>query len=82
MTELRIIKGYWWISNSPDEKVAGVLTYTPGDSLMLEIIGQLKPNVSAVEEFINSENEDVIYGLSSDAKKITLINCHRSGGAL
>lgn len=82
MTELRIIKGYWWISNSPDEKVAGVLTYTPGDSLMLEIIGQFKPNVSAVEEFINSENEDVIYGLSSDAKKITLINCHRSGGSL
>lgn len=81
-TEPRIIKGYWWVPNSPDEKVAGVLTYIPGDSLMLEIIGQFKPNISAVEEFLAFENEDVIYGFSSDAKKITLIYCHRSGGSL
>lgn len=82
MIEPRIIKGYWWIPNSPDEKVAGILTYIPKDSLMLEIIGQIKPDVSAVEEFLEFENEDVIYGFSSDAKKITLINCHRSGGSL
>lgn len=76
------IKGYWWLPSSPDDTVAGILTYTPNDSIRLELIGQLKFNISALEEFINREEENVIYGFSSDAKEISLLNCFPSGGSL
>lgn len=82
MTERIEIKGYWWLPSSPDDNVAGVLTYTPNESIKLELIGQLKPSSSAIEEMIDREDEDVIFGISSDAKEISLINCYASGGSL
>lgn len=82
MTEQIVIKGYWWLPSSPDTVVAGILTYTPNESIVLELIGQLKPEVSAMEEFINREEECAILGFSSDAKEISLINCYPSGGNL
>lgn len=82
MTEPIEIKGYWWLPSSPDDVVAGILTYTPNDSIKLELIGQLHPQTSAVEEFINREEENVIYGFSSDAKEISLLNSFPAGGSL
>lgn len=82
MTEQIIIKGYWWLPSSPDIAVAGILTYTPNESIVLELIGQLKSGISAMEEFINREEEGVIFGFSSDAKEISLLNCYPSGGNL
>lgn len=82
MTEQIEIKGYWWIPSSPANNVAGILTYTPNESIKLELIGQLKQNISAVEEFIDRKDEEAIFGVSSDAKKISLINCYTSGSSL
>ena len=82
MTEQIVIKGYWWLPSSPDTVVAGILTYTPNESIVLELIGQLKPEISAMEEFINRKEECAILGFSSDAKEISLINCYPSGGNL
>lgn len=42
------IKGYWWLPSSPDIAVAGILTYTPNESIVLELIGQLKSGISAM----------------------------------
>lgn len=69
MTEQVVVKGYWWLPSSPNDKVAGVLTYTPNESIELELIGQLKPNISALEEYMSRQSEDVIFGCSSDSKK-------------
>ncbi len=69
MTEQIIIKGYWWLPSSPDIAVAGILTYIPNESIVLELVGQLKSGISAMEEFINREEEGVIFGYSSDAKR-------------
>lgn len=77
-----LIKGYWWLPSTPENIVAGILTYTPKESITLELIGQLKPETSAIEEFINREEECAILGYSSDAKEISLINCYPSGGNL
>lgn len=82
MTVPKEIKGYWWLPSSPDDTVAGILTYIPNESIKLELIGQLKPKSLAVKEFIVREDETVILGLSSDAKEVTLINCFPSGGSL
>lgn len=82
MTKTIVIKGYWWLPSTPENTVAGILTYTPNESIILELIGQLKPETSAIEEFINREEECAILGYSSDAKEISLINCYPSGGNL
>lgn len=82
MNDPLVIKGYWWLPSSPDDTVAGILTYTPNESIILELIGQLKPKTSAMEEFIHREEEEVIFGISSDAKEISLIDCLPSGGSL
>lgn len=82
MTVPKEIKGYWWLPSSPDDTVAGILTYIPKESIELELIGQLKPKSSAVEEFIDREDEAVILGFSSDAKEVTLMDCFPSGGSL
>lgn len=82
MTTSIVIKGYWWLPSTPENTVAGILTYIPKESITLELIGQLKPETSAIEEFINRKEECAILGNSSDAKEISLINCYPSGGNL
>lgn len=82
MTEPLEIKGYWWLPSSPDDIVAGILTYIPNKAIKLELIGQLKPKSSAIEELINPKDENVIFGFSSDAKEISLIDCHPSDSSL
>ena len=39
LSEQHIFKGYWWLPNNPEKKVAGVLTYTPAEHILLELIG-------------------------------------------
>lgn len=71
-------KGYWYLPSSPDKKIAGILTYYPNDKIVLELIGCFNdPFISLLED--NEEN--VIYGKTSDAKDITLLQCHQSGTA-
>lgn len=82
MTTSIVIKGYWWLPSTPENTVAGILTYIPKESITLELIGQLKLETSAIEEFINREEECAILGYSSDAKEISHINCYPSGGNL
>lgn len=39
LSEDHIFKGYWWLPENPNNKVAGILTYTPGESMCLELLG-------------------------------------------
>lgn len=32
-------RGYWWLPNNPDRKIAGILTYVPNEKIELELIG-------------------------------------------
>lgn len=73
------IKGYWWIPNKPEIRVAGNLTYVPQESTTLELIGAFDKSKSAVEAFISKRDEPVIWGISSDSKKVTIFNCHAFG---
>lgn len=72
-------KGYWWKSDDPENKVAGVLTYKPGESIILELIGTFDQENDAVVAFINKSEESVIHGALENAKKVTLLKCHPSG---
>jgi len=76
MTEKIEYKGYWFLPNKKEKAVAGVLTYTPKVSIVLELIGSFYENYSEI--FSDNNGEDVVHGFTSDAKNITLLSCFPS----
>ena len=76
MTDKIEYKGKWFLPDKPDFNIAGVLTYIPHESIVLELIGGFNNNF---DEIISGINEaKIIHGCTSDAKKITLVNCFPS----
>lgn len=68
-------KGQWWLPGKEDDKVSGILYYTPGESLLLELIGNFKDgSQDPFEELINVHRVETIFGQSSDGKDITLFD--------
>lgn len=76
-------KGLWFLPSSEDDKVAGVLTYTPNEKITLELIGTFKSSANEVilSFFGKTETLDIIWGIDSNANKITLINCYEKGSS-
>lgn len=75
MNEPFAIGGYWWLPETPDRKVAGTLTYRPGEGLELELMGLLAGTYNppfVVPEFIEPP---LIHGISGEGQAITLYNC-------
>lgn len=77
MNKKREIKGIWHLPESPEIGVGGILTYEPGENIILELIGDLKQRTDFTEYFQDS-NQAVIYGISSEGKKISLYECRGS----
>ena len=79
LSEEHIFKGYWWLPMNPNNKVAGILTFTPGERMCLELIGGFE---NAHGEYIGLFDENnkipLIYGKDSNAKEITLVDCYSS----
>ncbi len=80
LSERHIFKGYWWLPDKPNDRVAGVLTYTPGEKILLELIGGFETENEPLVDLINDENKNasLIYGIDSNAKEISLLFCFRS----
>lgn len=78
LSEQHIFKGYWWLPGNQEDKVAGVLTYTPGERILLELIGGFKSSDNTFQGFLDGYEKEVplIYGVDSNAKEITLLTCH------
>lgn len=38
-------KGYWWLPSKPENKIAGILTYTPNEKIKLELIGSFDSTI-------------------------------------
>lgn len=79
MTEDFKIIGEWFLPSNPNDRVHGTLNFSRNEGASLELYGSLKSNHS-LHEFANQE---LILGLSSKSKLITLYKCHmtKSGGA-
>ena len=69
-------KGYWWLPSNPNNKIAGILTYTPNEKIKLELIGTFDSKDIDILFCDKSVDENIIHGVTSDSKKVTLINCH------
>lgn len=80
LTEQHVFKGYWWLPDKPEDKVAGVLTYSPGERILLELIGGFESEEVTIAGFLDKENNKValIHGVDSNAMEISLVSCYRS----
>ncbi|QEM12379.1 HEPN domain-containing protein [Mucilaginibacter rubeus] len=75
------IKGYWFLPDDPENRVAGTLTYTPNRKIILELIGAFHDPRDYMMSLAQGDDKrkEIILGESSDAKSITLINCSSYG---
>lgn len=80
LTEQHIYKGYWWLPDKPEDKIAGILTFSPGEKILLELIGGFESEEVTIAGFFDKENNKValIHGIDSNAMEISLVSCYRS----
>ena len=81
MKEQFEIKGYWFLPGKEDNRVAGTLYFTPDKGITLELIGSFHEHLEFLQVSFdeNAKTTAMIWGESSDAKAITLIDCHAYG---
>ncbi len=74
-------KGYWWLPDNPDKTVAGMLKYIPNESIKLELIGTFESEEQNIVSFEKSNDKkiDIILGITSDSKEVTLCSNHSYG---
>lgn len=65
MTKSFEYKGFWWLPNTPDEQIPGVVKYNPSDGTSLELIGAFNTEKGEFE---------IILGFLENGKNITLLN--------
>lgn len=65
------LKGYFYLPENPNEQIAGILKFNQGEGIILDLFGQF----SNFNNPSSTEN-NIVLGLSSDGKKITLLNCY------
>lgn len=66
-------KGYFWIPENPEEQITGLLNFSQKKGVELELFGQF-------EIFDNASSNDsiIILGITSDGKRLTLLNCYEN----
>ncbi len=64
-------EGIWWLPNKPKEQISGTLRFTPDEGAILDLIGSFK-DITDINKMLEPE---IILGISSNGKKITLHKC-------
>lgn len=59
-----------------DRQVAGILTFIANDSAILELIGDIDAHDEPLMAIFEQKSHSVIWGVNSDGKRITLLNCN------
>ncbi len=75
MNEAFDINGYWWLPETPQTQIPGILSFSPGDVLILKLMGEL---TKTREEYFPSpdfSNPVLIHGISLNGESITLYKC-------
>lgn len=78
MEDSRIYKGLWWLPDDEGNQIPGTLVIER-DRITLETIGALGSE-SPIDHFVgeNVVHHDVIWGISSESKKISIFNSHEA----
>lgn len=64
------LKGYWWLPDSEENKLSGILTFSQDDGIFLEIVG-----VFDSKRTEPLQQPSIILGLTQQGKPITLYKC-------
>jgi hypothetical protein len=64
--------GVWWLPENPDKKVSGTLKFSSDETTVLQLIGSFKE----ITEINVVKNHNLILGLTSEGKEITLFKCY------
>jgi hypothetical protein len=64
-------EGVWWLPDQPEKEVSGTLKFTPGEGAVLELIGSFRD----IKDFGKSFTPEIILGISSKGKIVTLHRC-------
>jgi hypothetical protein len=64
-------EGYWWLPGADDNGVPGILEFDPDKGASLRLMGSLQ----GLEDITEPLDPELIHGLSSDGKLITLRDC-------
>lgn len=65
----------WYLPDCDDKRVAGILTFKANDSATLELIGDIDAHDNPLQAILEQKPHSVIWGVNSNAQKITLLNC-------
>lgn len=80
MLEQKRYTGYWYLPNGEDCKIAGTVVFLPNEKIELELLGHLEPNSSFLDILSDDDRQvDIIYGITSCGKKISLVRCYSFG---
>lgn len=71
-------QGHWWLPGADEDRVPGILKFDPDEGATLDLMGSLK----GLEGIIDPLEPEMILGLSSDGKLVTLKDCGRTLGNL
>lgn len=78
-----IFEGNWWLPETPDDKVPGVLTIEWGARPGLELRGLLRPrDVSDAIRvtLVSGEGYPIVHGKAADGREVTLEGTSSAGG--
>ncbi len=64
-------KGIWWLPDKPEEQISGTLRFAAAEGAVLELIGSFK-DLQDMNKILEPE---IILGISSNGKNITLYKC-------
>lgn len=71
MEQTVIVKGYFYLPNNPDDKLAGILTYSQEEGINLDLFGHFSHYSGPAKRESN-----IVLGFTSNGKKVTLLNCY------
>src|SRR3954464_481988 len=69
-------QGFWWLPGTSDSRVPGTLIFDPEEGITLNLLGSL----SGLDGVSVPLEPELILGLSSDGRTITLKECSRTMG--
>jgi len=67
--------GVWWIPDKPEKKIHGTLRFTSDEGATLSLTGSFKDLVYKIKNIKEIFRPEIILGISSDGKFITLYKC-------
>ncbi len=64
--------GVWWLPDEPEKRFYGILKFTPSEGAILDLMGSFR---DIKDDILKHKEYEIILGISSDGKYITLYKC-------